>query len=174
MSGRIREAQIRIAIALLALAGMGVTSYLLAVRLTDARIACSTGGCETVQSSPYAEVLGVPVAAVGLAGFALVLVTALLRGEPARAAGVALALGALGFSAYLLVVQLVVIEAVCDWCLATDVTVTGLAALTLLRARCGKPAADAADKPTEICGGRTKALRAAPPSVLATSRTRRS
>ena len=36
---------------------------------TGGALVCSTGGCETVQSSAYAEVLGVPVAALGLIGF---------------------------------------------------------------------------------------------------------
>jgi uncharacterized membrane protein len=51
----------------------------------------------------------------------------------ARAAGVTLTLGALGFSAYLLAVQLVAIGAVCDWCVASDGVATALATLALLR-----------------------------------------
>jgi uncharacterized membrane protein len=44
-------------------------------------LVCPTGGCETVQSSSYAELLGVPVAAVGLVGFLAILGAALARGE---------------------------------------------------------------------------------------------
>jgi uncharacterized membrane protein len=88
-----------------------------------------------VQSSRYAELAGVPVAALGLAGFLAIGVTALSVAPAARAAGAALALGALVFSAYLLVVQLAVIHAVCDWCLASDAVLTILAAATVLRLR---------------------------------------
>ena len=39
------------------------------------------------------------------------------------------------FAAYLLYVQLAVINAVCEWCLVSDALVTVLAVLTLLRLR---------------------------------------
>jgi uncharacterized membrane protein len=39
------------------------------------------------------------------------------------------------FSSYLIVIQLAVIDAICEWCLASDVLVTALAVLALLRAR---------------------------------------
>ena len=43
------------------------------------------------------------------------------------AAAAAVALGAAAFGVYLLFIQLVLIDAVCDWCLATD-AITSLAA----------------------------------------------
>ena len=96
-------------------------AYLLYVRQTGGALVCSTGGCETVQSSSYAEVLGVPVAALGLVGFLGLLVAALARGDWARLSQATLALTAFLFSAYLLYIQLAVIDAICQWCLATDV-----------------------------------------------------
>jgi hypothetical protein len=39
---------LRAAIAVLALAGIAVTSYLVYARYTGTRLACTTGGCETV------------------------------------------------------------------------------------------------------------------------------
>ena len=52
----------------------------------------------------------------------------------ARLAAAAIALVGLLFSAYLLVVQLVVIDAICAWCLANDVLIApALAVLTGLR-----------------------------------------
>ena len=71
----------RLASAILAAAGAAISTYLLYVRQTGGTLVCSTGGCETVQSSSYAEMLGVPVAALGLAGFLALLVLALARGE---------------------------------------------------------------------------------------------
>ena len=52
--------------AALAALGAAITGYLLYARETGTELACATGGCETVQSSAYAEVSGVPVAALGL------------------------------------------------------------------------------------------------------------
>lgn len=129
------ERQLRIGGALLAAVGMAITAYLLHVRWSGGQLICSTGGCEAVQSSSYAEVLGIPVAALGLAGYTALLFTALAGGESARLAHGALALAALGFSAYLLAIQLVVIDAVCQWCVASDVITTLIAALALLRLR---------------------------------------
>jgi uncharacterized membrane protein len=131
------ERTLRLASAVLATAGAAITAYLLHARLTDTNLICATGGCETVQNSPYAELFGVPVAALGLVAFLGLLVAALARSDLARLVQAALALSALMFSAYLVYVQLVVIEAVCQWCLATDLVTTGIAALALLRVRLG-------------------------------------
>ena len=129
------ERTLRLASAALAAVGAAITAYLLYVRQTGSALVCTTGGCETVQSSSYAEVLGVPVAGLGLAGFIGLLVAALVRGEWARLSQATLALSALLFSAYLLYIQVAVIEAVCQWCLATDIITTAIAALALLRLR---------------------------------------
>ena len=59
--------------------------------------------------------------------------TALRREEVALVAGAAVALSGMAYAAYLLVVQLAVIEAVCMWCVASDVVVTLLAALAVVR-----------------------------------------
>ena len=86
-----------------------------------------------MQESSYATVAGVPVAVLGLLGYAAVLATAFLVSDAARSAGAAVALGAFAFSAYLLYLQVAVIDAVCDWCLASDAIVTVLVPFTLLR-----------------------------------------
>lgn len=129
------ERAVRTASAVLAVLGAAISAYLLSVRLTGGSLACSTGGCETVQASSYAEVLGVPVAALGLAGFLSLLVAALSRGEVARLGQATLAVTALLFGSYLLYVQLAVLHAVCQWCLATDALTAALVVLALLRLR---------------------------------------
>ena len=126
---------LRIALALFCLAGAGVAAFILAARWRGAELLCSTGGCETVQSSPYAELIGIPVAAFGLATYLLIAASALATGPFVRVAAAALALGAVLFSAYLLVVQLAVIGAVCDWCLANDAIASLVALAALLRLR---------------------------------------
>jgi uncharacterized membrane protein len=126
---------LRSALVALCLAGVSVAGYLLSARWGNTELICSTGGCETVQSSSYAELFGIPVAAAGLVGYLLIGASALVNTALARAVGAALALGALAFSAYLLVIQLAVIGAVCDWCLASDAISTVVAGLALLRLR---------------------------------------
>lgn len=129
------DAVLRRAVGVAALVGAAVAGYLVWARSTGSELICSTGGCETVQSSSYAEVLGVPVALLGLVGYLLIAATALLASPAARAAGAALALTAVVFSGYLLVVQLAVIDAVCLWCVANDVIAVFVAAAALLRVR---------------------------------------
>jgi uncharacterized membrane protein len=126
---------LRAALLALCLAGASVAGYLLSARWGSTELLCSTGGCETVQRSSYAELLGVPVALAGLAGYLLIGATAFAAGPLTRALGAALALGGLLFSGYLLVIQLAVIDAVCDWCLASDALSTVVAGLAVLRLR---------------------------------------
>ena len=131
------ERILRLGSAAVAVLGIAITGYLLYVRQTGGTLACSTGGCQTVQDSSYAVVFGIPVAALGLVGFLGLLATALARGDWARLSQATLALTAFFFSAYLLYIQLVVIDALCQWCLAADVLTTTIVALALLRLRLG-------------------------------------
>jgi uncharacterized membrane protein len=127
------EQRLRIAGSALAVAGALISGYLLLVRETGGTLVCATGGCETVQSSSYAEVFGVPTAAIGLLGFVALLAAGAARGDLARLGQATLALSACLFSAYLLVIQLAVIGAICQWCLVTDVITTALVLVALLR-----------------------------------------
>ena len=127
------DRRLRVAIGGLALAGVGITSYLVAARYSDASILCSSGGCETVQHSRYAKVAGIPVAILGLAGYLLILGSAALRCELVRLGGAIVALVGFVFSMYLIWVQLERIGATCDWCLASDGVLTLLVVATGLR-----------------------------------------
>lgn len=127
---------LRLAAAGLALGGLVVAGYLTWAHYSDESVLCVTGGCETVQSSEYAAVAGVPVAVLGLAAYATMLVLLAWDSGYARLGAATLALVGLLFSAYLLVLQLFVIEAVCIWCLVNDVLIApALALLTALRLR---------------------------------------
>ncbi|PWU19999.1 MAG: hypothetical protein C5B48_13020 [Candidatus Rokuibacteriota bacterium] len=141
----VTERTLRIAIALLALAGAGVTSYLVYARYTGTQIACSTGGCEAVQRSRYSEFAGLPVAVLGLPLYVSLFFMAFLRGALAVTFEAVVAVGGLLFAAYLLVVQLAVIHAVCQWCVASDVLLGAVAVLAVLRLRVPLPSQGAAE-----------------------------
>jgi uncharacterized membrane protein len=116
-------------IAAVALMGVFVAIYLLLYKLgAFGSILCGTGGCETVQNSPWAYFLGIPVAAWGLAGYGAMLLLALLGTRPGLAAAPWIALGllvitgtALLFSIYLSYLEEFVIHAWCQWCIASAV-----------------------------------------------------
>src|SRR4029453_7370451 len=58
--------RLRIGAVALALVGVAVSGYLLWVHEAGASIVCATGGCETVQHSPYAEHMAVAVPFLGV------------------------------------------------------------------------------------------------------------
>ena len=124
---------LRRAIAAAALLGGAVAAYLTYVHYAHVSPICTTGGCEKVQSSSYAELAGVPVALLGLIAYAAILVTTLVRGVPAAFTGVVIALGGAGFSGYLLWAQLARIHAICVWCVGDDVIVAVVALLCVAR-----------------------------------------
>ena len=111
------------ALSLLALAGLGISSYLLAVRVLGEAPACGPiKGCETVAASEYATIAGVPVALFGVL-FSIVLLGACLtwwRLADRRALYAAYGLGLAGVIAvvYLTYLELFVIEAICVWCVS--------------------------------------------------------
>jgi uncharacterized membrane protein len=139
----------RQAIVLLALVGLLVATYLWLYKIgIMGQLQCGTGSCEYVQASPFAELLGIPVALYGVAGYGALLLVGLAGMQP-RFTGdrrVALLLAALatvgfGFTLYLTAIELFVLHAVCRWCVASAVIMTAIwaAAVTGLR-RSGGPA----------------------------------
>jgi uncharacterized membrane protein len=119
----------------LVLLGLGISGYLTWVHYAGLDPVCvgGGGGCERVQSSTYADVAGIPVALLGLIGYALIALSLLFDDGRGRLAGAALALVGFGFSAYLTYLELAVIDAVCQWCVASAVTMTALAAVMATR-----------------------------------------
>jgi uncharacterized membrane protein len=127
----VSDRALRVAVALVAVAGVAVAGYLTYVHYQpDALICTSGGGCETVQESSYAELAGIPVALLGLLGYVAVLVLVAWDSELARTLAAAIALTAAGFAVYLIVLQAFVIDAWCVWCLVNDVVIVPLLAIT--------------------------------------------
>lgn len=135
------ERAFRLTIAVIALATVGIAAYLLQAHYAGTSVVCSTGGCETVAQSRYSEIFGVPVALIGLVGSVAILGSLAIRGALGRATGLALTLSGLIFAAYLIAVQVLVIGAVCEWCVANDALIAVLALLALWRARSADAAA---------------------------------
>lgn len=109
--------------------GVFVAAYLFLYKLgAFGSILCGTGGCETVQNSPWAYFLGIPVAAWGLAGYLSILGIAMLGTLPrfmeaswVSAGLLALTGVAVLFSIYLSILEEFVIHAWCQWCIASAV-----------------------------------------------------
>jgi uncharacterized membrane protein len=118
-----------------ALAGLTVASYLTIVHFQGGVPVCATNGCEIVQQSRYAALLRVPVALLGTFTFGVLLLSSALRKPIAVVGAAGLALVAVLFAGYLVYVQLVVLDAVCMWCVASDALTAVVAVAAWLRVR---------------------------------------
>jgi uncharacterized membrane protein len=115
--------------------GVGVATYIAIAEADGGSATCIAGsaGCQTVADSTHSELLGINVAAIGIFGYALLLLAAILRGDGARMAGFALALIGFGFSLYLTYLELFVIDAICQWCVASATLMSVLFATNAIR-----------------------------------------
>lgn len=106
---------------ILALVGLSDSIYLTVHHLTAEPVPCSlVEGCETVLTSAYATIAGIPLAGFGalayFAAFALALLAAYGNGKAWLVFGLQAAFMAL-FSAWLIYVQAFYIHAFCQFCL---------------------------------------------------------
>jgi uncharacterized membrane protein len=115
--------------------GIGVATYITIADAGGGTPTCLAGGggCETVANSSYSHLAGVNVAVFGIAGYVMLLIASVLRGDAARFAGFGLALVGFGFSVYLTYIELFKIEAICQWCAASAVLMTALLILNAAR-----------------------------------------
>jgi uncharacterized membrane protein len=129
------ERRLQLTIAAVAVIGLGIAAYLTYVHYAGIKPVCAAGGggCEKVQTSVYAKLAGIPVAVLGLVGYAGILASLVVPGDTGRLAGAVLAISGFGFSAYLTYRELFTIHAVCQWCVASAVLMTALAVLTSVR-----------------------------------------
>jgi uncharacterized membrane protein len=74
------------------------------------------------------------VAVLGLVAYGALLVAALLPGPVGRALGLFTALVGVGFSAWLTYAEVVLIEAICAWCVTSAALITLALILTAVRA----------------------------------------
>lgn len=130
----------RMLVSVLSLLGFFVAVYLLLFKIgVLGELACSTGGCETVQTSEYSSLLGIPVALYGVVGFVMLLVVSLVglqprwleRREPTVILTAFSGLGVV-FTVYLTYLEAAVIHAWCQWCIASAIVITLVFAFSLL------------------------------------------
>jgi uncharacterized membrane protein len=128
------DRRLRLAAIVLALAGLGVASYLTYIHYKGINPACGLGAnCVKVQTSEWSKLAGVPVALLGLIGYAVILASLFVPGELGLMTGALVALIGFGFSLYLTYRELFTIHAICEWCVTSAVLMTLLAAITTLR-----------------------------------------
>jgi uncharacterized membrane protein len=129
-----RGGSIRTAMVALCVVGLGIAGYLTIEHYTGGSPVCAIShGCETVQHSRYATLGGVPVAVIGLIGYAAILASLLVPAAVGVFATVWLALVGWAFSLYLTYREVFTIHAICQWCVGSAVVMTLLLAAAVVR-----------------------------------------
>jgi len=124
------------------LAGIGFVDslYLTYVKLSNSYAICGPiGDCESVNTSKYAEIAGIPIALLGAGAYLVIILLLLMenRGDywaeygPIMVFGISLA-GVL-YSAYLTYVEIYVLRAICPYCVVSAVVLVLLLALATTR-----------------------------------------
>jgi len=117
----------RQALTLLAVVGILIALYLTLYKMgVIGVLSCSIGSCETVNTSKWSMLFGIPIAEWGLAAYVALFGLAIVGSAAAREQSVTIArlLVALSgwsvlFSAWLTWLELFVIHAICIWCVTS-------------------------------------------------------
>jgi uncharacterized membrane protein len=134
--GRIRSRDVlRIAMVVIAVLAIALTSYLTYIHYAGIKPVCTAGqSCIKVQSSVWSKLDGVPVALIGLLGYIGIFGTLLLPDrEETRLATLGMTLIGFGFSAYLTYREIFSIHAICEECVSSFVLVGVLLSLSVAR-----------------------------------------
>ena len=133
--------KLRLAIIILAVAGLADSAYLtwLKLQLMEQGLSCGFGGCDVVNASPYAVLFGVPVALWGAITYAVILALALFWFDASAKwarwlvlSVVAVSAWGFLFSAYLTGVELFVLYAVCPFCVVSATIITLILGLSIV------------------------------------------
>jgi uncharacterized membrane protein len=132
-----RITQITIALAAL---GLLVSIYMTIYKVTSNNAMClGSGDCSTVNASRYSEVYGIPVALVGVLGYASILALHWLERRnaffEANGSMILFGISLLGFffTLWLVYVEVVLIKALCPFCITSQIAMTLIFILSVIR-----------------------------------------
>lgn len=118
----------------LALFGVGITTYLTYTHYAGDDAVCSiVHGCEVVLNSKYSKLFGVPLSLFGLIGYVAIVVGLIIDGDRGKMLATFFALIGMLQSLYLLYREIFTLEAFCLWCLASLFVMTLLLPITVVR-----------------------------------------
>jgi uncharacterized membrane protein len=123
MDGKLRRASI-----LLAVLGLLDSIYLVWVKYTGTYALCGPiGNCESVNSSQYSEIFGIPISLLGAGAYAIIIVLLLLenRGQFWAEFGSMIVFGmslvGVLYSIYLTYIEIAVLKAICPYCVISAI-----------------------------------------------------
>ena len=125
---------------ILVVIGLLVSIYMTIYKATSNDALClGSGDCSTVNASRYAEVYGIPVASIGIAGYFAILLTMWFerrdkffeKNGPMLVFGMALT-GFL-FTVYLIYVETAILNAFCPFCMTSQIAMTLIFIISIIR-----------------------------------------
>src|SRR3990172_6184461 len=132
--------KITTALITLAIIGLLVSIYMTIYKVTSSDSMCiGSKDCSVVNASRYSKVYGIPVAVLGVAGYAAILAVLLLERKTGflqqNGALVFFALSLTGFlfTLYLIFVEVALIKAYCPFCIASQTAMTLIFILSVIR-----------------------------------------
>jgi len=135
MDKRLRQIAI-----VLAVLGLLVSIYMTIYKFTNNDSMCiGSSGCSEVNASRYSEINGIPVALLGVIGYAVILALLFLEQRPGffQENGTMLFFGVslLGFlfTLYLIYLEVALIKAYCPFCLASQAIMTIIFVISVIR-----------------------------------------
>ena len=125
----------------LCILGILIAAYLTYTGYTNSEIYCVGGstGCDTVQQSRYSKIAGVPVALIGVLGYITILAVLIYEetkgplSDNGPLLTFAFTLIGILYSAYLTYLELFVILAICQYCVASAINMLILFGLSSYR-----------------------------------------
>jgi uncharacterized membrane protein len=120
--------------------GILVSIYMTIYKITNNNGMClGSGDCSTVNASPYSAIYGIPVALVGVGGYAAILILHLLENrndfmrKNASLFIFGLALTGFLFTLYLIYVEIAILKAFCPFCVTSQTAMTIIFIISVIR-----------------------------------------
>lgn len=124
----------------LVIVGLLVSIYMTIYKVTSNDSMClGSGDCSTVNASRYSEVNGIPVAAIGILGYAAILGVLVFENRNSffKQNGTLLifgmALTGFIFTVWLIYVEIALLKAICPFCVTSQVAMTIIFILAVIR-----------------------------------------
>ena len=135
MSKRLR--QITIALTII---GLLVSIYMTIYKFTNNESMCiGSSGCSEVNASRYSEINGIPVAVLGVVGYAAILALLFLEQRPGfiqeNGSMIFFGISLIGFlfTLYLIYLEIALIKAYCPFCLASQAVMIVIFIISVIR-----------------------------------------
>lgn len=125
----------------LAILGLLDSVYLTYIKVLEDGVCTVSGGCAIVNTSPYASLAGIPIAAIGAVAYLAMLAVLWLEERndffAVNGSMIVFGMALIGvlYSAYLTYLELYVIHAICPFCVVSAVILVVMLAVSILRLR---------------------------------------